>query len=105
MHFKTFSFLVSPITQSRILINAMASKSLGVAVILVLLPYMSLVVVAIEGINLDANGDEDVLYDCKQQCMSICLKIKLAKVSLCQEACSPACKQLKGKGSFMYLMK
>lgn len=104
MHFKTFSFLVSPITQSRILINAMASKSLGVAVILVLLPYMSLVVVAIEGMNLDANGDDnDVLYDCKQQCMSICLKIKLAQVSLCQEACSPACKQLKGKGSFMYL--
>jgi len=80
----------------------MARKSLGVAVILVLLPYMSLVVVAIEGMNLDANGDDskEALYDCKQQCMSICLKIKLAQVSLCQDACSPACKQLKGKGSF-----
>jgi len=82
----------------------MARKSLGVALILVLLSYMSLMVVAIEGMNLDANGDDikdgkDALFDCKQQCMSICLKIKLAQVSLCQDACSPACKQLKGKGS------
>lgn len=82
----------------------MTSKSLGAAMILVLFLYMSLMVVAVEDTNLDADGDDIKddkmsLPNCKQECMSICLKIKFAEHSLCQDACSPACKQLQGKGS------
>lgn len=88
----------------------MTSKFLGSAVILVLFLYISLTVVALEDPNIDAY-DDDIkdgkmsLPECKQQCMSICLKIKFAEDSLCQDACSPACKQLQGKGSFFYRPK
>ena len=69
-------------------------------------------VVAVEDTNVDVDVDGDDIKDgkmslleCKQQCMSICLKIKITEDSLCQDACSPACNQLQGKGSLFYRPK
>lgn len=93
--------------------NTMANKSLGVAVILVLLLLLHkplMVVAAVEddddkdvGKNADdiKNGEVNMPIDCKEQCIAICMKIKYAKDSLCQDACDPACKQLQGKGSML----
>ncbi|KAK2384443.1 hypothetical protein QL285_071786 [Trifolium repens] len=80
----------------------MANKSLNVTLILMILLYM--VVTTAGDAELDADDGEIIdgnvtLSDCKQQCMLICMKIKLSQISLCQDACSPACKQLQGKGS------
>lgn len=83
----------------------MAYKSYCMVMILVLL-YMPLVV-AVEAADANSSiqGGKVSFSTCMQQCMSICLKIKNANDSLCQEACAPGCKQLQGKGSIYGVKK